>query len=420
MPKRTFPIDTPAKRVLLLALAVASVIAAGLIMKWSLGNTISARSEHVEVADLAAGLAPSDPQSHFAAGILRERTLEPADAELALREFETAAGLSPNNYLIWLAVARVREASGDRGGAETALRRARDLAPNYSRVRWAYGNVLLRQGKPDEAFAEMRAAAAADPAYAQPLIAAADQFYDGDALLVREAAGDTPAVASALSLRSASEGKFDEALEVWRELGPDQKTAAAATGMAVLNKMIEAKKYVPAAELANILVGSSRYEVGAIYDGGFENGISMQNAGPFGWRIADGPQPQVALTDGQRHSGAYSLLMIFRGAAGGDLRSISQTIAAVPGQRYALEGFYRSDLKSQARIKWQIAAPDGRVIGSTDPFASSSDWAQFFSEFSVPPDSDGVTIALVRDACPAPCTIAGNLWFDDVSVRAVR
>ena len=124
---------------------------------------------------------------------------------------------------------------------------------------------------------------------------------------------------ASLSLAFANEKRFDEALEIWQTLSRDQRIGSAETGKTVLSKMLEAKRFTAAAALANLLEDSPKYSVGAVYDGGFENGITLENAGPFDWRISNGPQPQVALTDGQRRSGAYSLLLIFRPAAGNEV-----------------------------------------------------------------------------------------------------
>jgi hypothetical protein len=156
-----------------------------------------------------------------------------------------------------------------------------------------------------------------------------------------------------------------------------------------------------------------------VHDGGYENGISMQNTGPFDWRIGEGQQPQVALTDGQRRNGSYSMLMIFRPAAGTDIRPISQTIAVRPGGSYHFEAFYKSDLRTAVKIRWRIATADGRVLGTTDAVAASPDWTGLYCDFAVPADADGVNVTLVRDNCaPGACAIAGNLWMDDVSMRA--
>jgi hypothetical protein len=43
-------------------------------LKWYLANTISARAEQKELAQIAVDWAPSDPQSHFAMAVLNEKS----------------------------------------------------------------------------------------------------------------------------------------------------------------------------------------------------------------------------------------------------------------------------------------------------------------------------------------------------------
>src|SRR5687767_4526530 len=134
-----------------------------------------------------------------------------------------ATGSSPQNYLLWLELGRARERSGDAEGGERALRRALELAPNYSRVQWALGNALLRQGRTDEAFAEIRKAVVGDPTFAEPAVTAAWQFFDADVAAIRRAMDGSPRFDSALAALLARERRFGEALDIWDRMTPDAK-----------------------------------------------------------------------------------------------------------------------------------------------------------------------------------------------------
>lgn len=416
---KNFTIDSPVKRFLLIGVSAAALVGSVIATKWGVGNTILSGAAEIEVAELAVTLAPDDPRTHFIGASLRERTFESDDILAAVAGYERSAALSPNNYLYWLPLARAREAAGDRDGAEAALRRARYLAPNYSRVRWALGNILLRQGKFDSGFEEMRAAAAVDDAYAAPLVTAASQYFEGDPVQIRSALGNLPSVLASYSQTLSLNKQFSEALDIWRQLTPEERQVNLETGGRVMTRMIESKEFASALRLANLLDDPPKYDVGRIFDGGFESGISMQNARAFEWRIADGTQPQIALTDGQRRSGAYSLLIIFRATTGNEFRSPMQTVVVEPGNSYAFEAFYRSDIKTLAKIRWQITAVDGRVLCSTNTVAPTAEWAALTCDFSVPADTEAIAIKLIRDECAGTaCAVSGNLWLDDISVRS--
>lgn len=417
MPTVSIAIDSPLKLAGLIVSGGIILAGAFVVCMWAAGNVVSTRLDSKDLAELAITLAPDDPQTHYASARFHEATFELGDAEIARRELETAAALLPSSYSLWLAVARTREAFGDRDGAEKALRRATELAPNYSRVHWALGNILLRNGNADAAFVEMQKAAAGDVKYAQPFVSAARLFYNDDTRLVRRAVGDASPVLAALSLAYAVEKRYDDAMNVWLTLSPEQARENLDTGKQLLSKLLEGKRFTDSVKITNLL-GDGPYSVGEIYNGGFENGIETAGAHTFDWQIADGVQPQIALTNGQKHGGEFSLLAIFRATPGKEFRPIAQTVAVERGSAYRFAAFYRSDIKTAAKIKWEIiAASDSRPLAATEPMITAGDWSKVETDFTAPVDVDGIIIRLVRQDCALPaCAVAGNLWLDDVSL----
>src|SRR2546430_12692165 len=77
-----------------------------------------------------------------------------------------------------------RDENQDEEGALRALRQAVALAPSYAPPRWQLGNLLLRMGQYDEAFAEMRRAAIGNPNLWPNVIDLAWGVYGGDVDLV--------------------------------------------------------------------------------------------------------------------------------------------------------------------------------------------------------------------------------------------
>ena len=142
----------------MIAAAVTVAFATYSASKWNLANAISTRTDEKEFVDFAVDLAPDDPQTRYAAGVLYQKTLEPDDAARSLAEFEAAAALSPNNYLPWLELRAAFSGAGDSEASLRAIRRAVDLAPNYADVRWAYGNALIRAGEVEVGFENIRRA----------------------------------------------------------------------------------------------------------------------------------------------------------------------------------------------------------------------------------------------------------------------
>lgn len=415
MPTKSFKIDSTAKRTVLIVVAAVCVAGAFFFAKWGFGNTIASRAEFVEVAELAAELAPDDPQTHYTAAVFYERTFSSADLERSLAEYETAAGLAPHNYLYWLELGMARERSGDREGAERALRYALRHAPNYSRVHWALGNVLLRQGRTGEAFAAIRRAVSDDPLYTNAAAQTAWQIFDGDLGQLRAAIGDSTRLNAALATLLASDKRFEEAVGVWQSLDKQERSSSATeTGEVLLRQLLDAKKF----RLAFNIASENADSVGQIVNGGFEGEVKMKEAGAFEWQIADGVSPQVAFSDTQKHGGSRSLVIAF-GANNKDFRQISQTVAVEPGNSYEMELFYRADLKTAAKFKWEaVSVTDGTVLGATDAILNSADWSPAKVKFRMPGNSDGVGLRLARENCSPPaCAVSGNVWFDDFSLK---
>ncbi len=394
-------------------LIAASVLSA----KWAFGHAVAVNATELEVATLGAELAPDDPHARFGLGQLLEKTLMPGDDEKALAEFEAAVDLSPRHYEFWLALARARERSGDAGGAEAAVRKAQELAPNYSRVRWALGNVLLRQGRQEEAFEEIRRAAQ-DGSFANPAAAAAWQIFEGDVDEIRRAVGDSPRINASIAVLLAGDKRYREALDFWRRL-PDvsQQNELKETGQALYNKLIEGGRYRSAVEVGNDigLFPNQEVVVGGISNGDFESALTPANANIFSWSIGAGAFPSIGLNPDQKRGGNYSLLMRF-GQGGNGFRQISQKIAVEPLQAYHLQFFYRADLTTAGRIRCDVSTMAGVPLAGT-VLNSKQEWAEAATTFSVPADVEGIELRITIEGCPAGgCTVAGNIWFDDFSL----
>lgn len=418
MPVGTLKTDSNGKRACLAAAAAVFFIGAVFAAKWGLAYTAARNADLPEVAELAISLGPDDPQTHYSAAVLFEKTFVPEDQKRSLAEYETAVALSPNNYLLWLELGKSCERSGDQSGAEAALRKALELAPNYSRVQWALGNALLRSGKTEEAFTQIRKAVAGDAAYTNSAAGIAWQLLGGDMAAVRSAIGDSTRLNGAIATLLAGQKRFDESFEIWNSLPADEKnTTLKELGDALSKQMIEAKSFRYGLAIAS-QTGSFETPENAITNGGFETEMKPKGTGIFEWQIADGTNPRIGPNRDQKHSGEYSLLVSF-GKGSREFRTVSQTVAVEPGQTYELELFYRSDLKTSAVFKWEIAdASNGKAIIATAPLANTTEWIKAATKFTAPEGSDGVTIRLVRENCETPvCSVAGNLWFDDFKLN---
>ena len=189
----------------------------------------------------------------------------------------------------------------------------------------------------------------------------------------------------------------------------------------MIGQLVTAKHYQLAARVAADLQvnDAEKPVVGQVGNGGFENGIRLKNPGIFEWQIADGSEPQIGLSDTQKRSGKYCLWMSFNSLETAAFRSVSQIAAVVPGAGYELEVFYRSDVKTSATLKWEIAdLTTSAPLASTPPIVPAGDWTPLRVKFTMPIGSDGILIRFVREGCNGPsCPTSGKVSFDDFSLR---
>jgi hypothetical protein len=323
---------------------------------------------------------------------------------------------------LWFDLAKARDREGDAGGAEKAYRKAAELAPHYTRVHWALGNLLLRQGNTEEAFVEIRKAVENDPKYANPAVNVAWQFFGGDVQLISQKIGDSIPIKSALSAFLAGQQRFDEAFALWNALSPEEKkNAFKAEGKALFESLMGAKRYRDALSVQSQInqADGEKFEPGKIFNAGFETDVKTANAFPFEWSIAEGLQPQIGYDGAQKHGGSRSLVVVFNSLNGQDFRAVQQTVVVESGKRYAFETFARADLKTQATVKWEIVdAASGQVLASTNPVPAVSDWTALTAEFNTPAATQAVIVRLARAVCPSSmCPISGKVWFDDFNLK---
>ncbi len=424
MEKGHIPIQTSFARIAAVIAGLICVVTAGVAVTWSFAGAIATQTDLVEGAEFAVGLSPNDPQTHFALAVLADQSFDPTDAGRSVDHFQRAAALSPYNYLIWIELGRAFERAGDAPRAEAALRRTLALAPNYSIVQWTLGNFLIRQGRLDEGFAELRKAAAGDTKYAGPAVDLASQLFGGDLAQIRSALGDSPEVNATLAVTLAKQGKFEDAMSVWRSMkidGPNETLTVA--GRQLIDLMAAAKRFRYTAEIIVAVrpEGMIVPAIGSVINGGFEDEIALTEAGQFGWRLGTGTSPLIGQTPSQVRSGQYSLLLAYRGASGsGVTRTLQQSIPVEPGSKYSLSLAYRTELKTSAQLVWTVtSASDNSPIAATPGLLERSDWTTVSVEFTVPTTDDGIIISLGQTECKGGnCAINGEVWFDDVVLTA--
>ncbi len=289
---KSFKLETASRRAVLILAGFVCLSATVFFAKWCFANAITTRVSFKEVARFSIDLAPNDPQSHYALAVLNGKSFMLEDLPASLAGFERAAALAPNDFNLWVELGKARERNGDAAGAELALKRALELAPNYAQVQWTLGNILLRRGKTDESFSEMRRAAEGYDIYQSPFITTAWGIFEGDLESVKRHIGSSAVLNGKLAGFLAGQQRFNEALDIWNSLpAEEKKTTLKQTGEELFGQMLAAKKYrdaLPIQQSISEQTDAESFAPGKIYNGGFESEIKRERASVFDWQIADG------------------------------------------------------------------------------------------------------------------------------------
>ena len=335
----------------------------------------------VEAADEAVRLSPSDPDTHHARATVLNGLQMP---EQAAKSLETAARLRYRDDYLWIELGNTREELGDIAGALAALDQAVRWAPYYAHTHWQRGNLLLRMGKSSDAFAELRKAATANPAYYPNLIDLAWGISRGD-LKTTEALLENKDDAQRLALfRFLFAAKaFTDAYEVWR-----------------------------ASDRMNVAEPS-------FLNGGFEEPLVLNDTG-FGWIIARNQKNRLAIDLSQKLNGDKSLQINLDSTWPPATSLLSQTIIVKPAKTYRVSfGVKTKDLMTGGPPVLTVsdATNDQLLAKSTNFPTGTTDWVKMNLDFTALPASQAVVIRLQRNNCDSsPCPIFGTLWLDEFQI----
>ncbi len=376
------------------------------------------------MAQVAVRWAPDDPLTHWRLASFEEKTFTAENLAAAVQEYQLAVKASPYDYRYWMEFGRALEASGDREGGEKALRHAVELAPNYSHPLWQYGNVLLREGKVDEAFNQLSKAAEADPEMRSPVFGVATQVFGGDIDQIINVL-PTPAVRMQLAINLVNANNFDQALRILRTISPADRKAQSELTDKIITSLIDNQQFHAALSLLSELETdpSQLPTPDHIWNGGFDQAVPLLDPKPFHWVINSRPQTQISI-DSRAHSGSGSLRIIFAVPNKLQTISVSQKVVVDPGTAYRLQFYQRTDkLVSASTPVVQVKdVGSSGLLASSQPVASgTNDWQLVTLDFTTNPKNDGISIGIVRSGCEDQpiCPIFGTVWYDDFDLQRI-
>lgn len=370
---------------------------------------LAVATNSIDAADIAVQIAPSDPDAQRTRATIFNRQQNPDEAAKSL---ESAIALRYRDDYLWIELGNTREELGDTPGALAALDEAVHWAPHYAHTHWQRGNLLLRMGRANEAFTELRTAAAANPRYLPNLIDLAwgisrDDIKTTEALL--DIKDDNQRVALIRYL--GRNGKGSEVLDQIRRLTMPLSTE---NKNEIARLLFDSKAFSASFALTQSL-GSA-----LLINWDFEDPLVLNDSG-FGWIIAPQQKSHLAIDVSEKQHGTKSLQINLDGSWTPGTTLLSQTFVVKPDSSYRLS----FDVKTKDLVTGGPPvlvvndASNNQLLAKSENFpTATTPWTKLSVNFTTLPTSEAAVIRLQRNNCDSSqCPIFGTLWLDEFYVE---
>ena len=419
----------PLVRVVLILLLIVAAVWSYYVVRWYLGNTLAeyfnTETNSLEAAQRAASMAPSDPLTHWRMGQVQQKVLSLEQQTQAISEYEKAVSLSPTDYRYWMSLGTAYEQVGEAAKAEYALKRAVELAPSYAYPRWYLGNLLVRNGRYDEAFAELRLASKAEPEFQGQVFNLAWQLYGDDSEAVKKAIGESAATRAQFAVYLIGMKEIDKGLKFWNEMSIDERRANLASGESIIASLKSQFRYHDAVKIWNDIASENlRTEVGRVFDSSFEESGSYNSDAHFAWQVRGAPQVQIDIDANKSQKGGRSLRLVFQVRQNVGLVQVFQFVPVEPQTEYEFEGYVSTeDLESGSTPQVEFVDPvdEKTIVASQGAPRATNNWNRINLTFKTGEKMEAVILKIVRNSCvneQTPiCPIFGSVWYDNFSIK---
>jgi len=419
---------TVAAKLMMTLIVLIALTVSWFVVRWYLGNTLAEylipEQNHLETVRMAVSWAPNDPLPHWRLGKLIQNSLPPDQIALAVAEYEKAVSLAPNDYRFWMDLGAALEQAGESDKAEKALRQAVKLAPSYSYPSWHLGNLLLREGRYPEAFAELHRASEANDELRPQLFNLAWQVNKDDFESLKASIGNGPETRAQFSQYLFSRERFEEGLRLWNTLSDTEKRTNHASAFSMVGNLLVAKRYHQASEVWNSVAPAAvaRAEPGHIIDGGFEENVAHGPGAVFGWQFQSVSQVQAGIDSTSARTGDHSFRILLQVRSHLEAINVWQLLPVQPNTQYDFECYLKTDkLVSAATPVVVVAdATDETIIASSEPAPSgSNDWQRISLSFKSGAKTEAVRLKINPTSCAdnSVCPIFGTVWYDDFDLK---
>ena len=407
-----------------LAIAIPVGLVAARAARIAAAGTLA---DSLEAARLrrAIALDPSDPQPHYALGMVYLAGTEGSLAQ-ALSELHQAIALNPRIARYWSGLAQACYAAGDQTCADDAFQRATVLAPRMPEFAWEATVNQVMAGRRDPALAQAGRFLQLQPGGAwQVFELLRNGFNDPEAIwcdLLRSFP-DSKVKLAYLDFLGA-ENRFDLAARYWAEIAAGGFNITFAAAQPFLERSLAGGHYREAAAVWDYLLNRGAVArpngdgKNLVFNGGFQR--EPLEAG-FDWRSRRQPYVEENFDDPAGRNGGRALRIDFAAPHNEEDEPVYQYVSVTPGAKYELAGYVRTEtITSDSGPRLRVIDPKCPTCldVATEGATGTTPWHEIRVQFAAGPDTDAVRVSVWRPRSRSfPMEISGQAWFTDISVR---
>jgi len=416
--------DVRGRILMILAVLIAFALAwCG--VKWQLGSmlaelTMPSDRNVKRIAAYSRSLTPSDPLAIWLSATSNQDLFAPDKIRASIDAYKDVVRSSPDDYRWWIELGRTEEQAGEVTDAEASFRRAVAIAPSYAFPRWQLGNFLLRQGRSDEGFAELRRTTENNLTYREQVFSLAWDYFGHDPKRIESIVADSPDVRASLALFYAGHGAAEDSLRVWNTLTDAQKSENPQTAKTITQALTEKKFFRQGMEFSRQVGIDPDAQLEQVTNGGFEKPLGNPDENYYGWNVERSDNKlDISADSSVKHAGNRSLRVTFRTYVKPELSNPWEIVAVEPGADYVLRFWVRTEnLRSAGMPQIEVLqSTEYKLIAASPAFPTgTNDWQELTMDLKAPADSDGIVIRLARSYCGDACPLVGILWLDDLSI----
>jgi len=411
--------------IVLASLVVAATLIPQASILWLAHDRLN--SENLARMERGEKLTPGDAAGWDRVGRLHQWDFVNSNLPEAISDYQRAVQDEPRSANYWMDLAGAYEAAGDQARASDAFTRAKAVYPASAVVAFNYGNFLLRQGKPEQGFRELRKAVSTDPQLL-PLAISRSWRASGDVnqILAELLPPNMEAYSEAVDF-FASSGHADEAMIVWKRLVGLPQRLDLSRAFPFLDQLLHDDR----GDDASVVWQEALAAAGLPHDAP-ANGSLIRNGdfakdfsnGGLDWRWVDVLGAYFGFDTAPSGGGSRAVRLDFSGGSNIDLRAPAQFVPVEPGRLYHFRALMRTDgITTESGIEFFIFDPnhaDG-VRVATENFTGTHDWTPVAAEVSTSPKTHVLVIELTRRTSRLfENKLGGTVWIADVTLVPLK